>query len=176
MPHGWAVYWTAAQVPVLGSAADTVTAPADRPGCAGRAGCSATKATAASITAATPAASQVLRRSRLARWDHEAAEIVTWWIPAHLAEGTGLAQQEPLRGGVRTHLAHRTGRRIDHVVERVSARHPDAKEAKLLGIAKTAPVLAVSVTAREASGIPVVVLDIAMPGDRQELEDAYQVN
>jgi DNA-binding GntR family transcriptional regulator len=119
---------------------------------------------------------QVLRRSRLARWDHEAAEIVTWWIPAHLAEGTDLDQQEPLRGGVRAHLAHRTGRRIDHVVERVSARHPDAKEAKLLGIAKTAPVLAVSVTAREASGIPVVVLDIAMPGDRQELEDAYQVN
>jgi GntR family transcriptional regulator len=118
---------------------------------------------------------QVLRRTRLARWDHEAAEIITWWVPAHLAEGTDLARREPLRGGVRGHLAHRTGRRIDHVVERVAARHPDATEAKLLGITKTAPVLAVSVTAREASGIPVLVLDIAMPGDRQELEDAYQV-
>jgi GntR family transcriptional regulator len=123
-----------------------------------------------------PEGGQVLRRKRLARWDHEAAEIVTWWIPAHLAEDTDLSQQEPLRGGVRAHLAHRTGRRIDHVIEQVTARHPDPTEAKLLGITKTAPVLAVYVTAREASGLPVLVLDIAMPGDRQELEDAYQVN
>jgi GntR family transcriptional regulator len=123
-----------------------------------------------------PDGEKVLQRKRLARWDDEAAEIVTWWIPAHLVGSTDLAQQEPLRGGVRAHLAHRTGRRIDHVVEQVTARHPDPAEAKLLGIAKTAPVLAVYVVAREASGIPVLVLDIAMPGDRQELEDAYQVN
>lgn len=123
-----------------------------------------------------PDSGQVLRRTRLARWDHEPAEIVTWWVPAHLADGTDLTHEAPLRGGVRAHLAHRTGRRIDHVVERVAARHPDAAEAKLLGLAKTAPVLTVSVTAREASGIPVLVLDIAMPGDRQELEDAYQVS
>ncbi|MGH3155504.1 MAG: UTRA domain-containing protein, partial [Streptosporangiaceae bacterium] len=103
-----------------------------------------------------PEGGQVLRRQRLARWDHEAAEIVTWWIPAHLAEGTDLPQQEPLRGGVRAHLAHRTGRRIDHVIEQVTARHPDPAEAKLLGITKSAPVLAVYVTAREASGIPVL--------------------
>ena len=119
---------------------------------------------------------RVVRRARLVRWDGEPAEVVTWWIPGPLAEGTGLAGREPVRGGVRSHLARRTGRRIDHVVEQVAARHPTAAEAKLLGIARTAPVLAVYVTAREASGKPVLVLDIAMPGHRQELEDAYQVS
>src|ERR1700728_102820 len=34
----------------------------------------------------------VLRRTRLARWDGEPAEVVTWWVPARLAEGTDLAQ------------------------------------------------------------------------------------
>ena len=119
---------------------------------------------------------RVLRRARLVRWDGEPAEIVTWWIPAALAEGTGLDGQEPVRGGVRAHLARQTGKRIDHVVEQVVARHPQPSEVELLGVARTAPVLAVYVTAREASGKPVLVLDIAMPGDRQELEDAYQVS
>jgi DNA-binding GntR family transcriptional regulator len=118
----------------------------------------------------------VLRRSRLATWDGEPAEVVTWWVPARLAEATDLAQAEPLRGGIRAHLARQTGTRIDHVVEQVVARHPAPAEAKLLGIGKTAPLLAVYVTAREASGQPVLVLDIAMPGDRHELEDAYQVS
>ncbi|HEY1914566.1 MAG TPA: GntR family transcriptional regulator [Streptosporangiaceae bacterium] len=123
-----------------------------------------------------PEAESVLRRTRLARWDGEPGEIITWWIPARLASDSDLGQAEPLRGGVHAHLARRTGTRIDHVVEQVVARHPDPAEAKLLGIGKTAPVLAVYVTAREASGQPVLVLDIAMPGDRHELEDAYQVS
>jgi DNA-binding GntR family transcriptional regulator len=123
-----------------------------------------------------PSGEKVLRRTRLARWDGEPGEIITWWIPTRLAQDTDLAQAEPLRGGVRAHLARRTSTRIDHVVEQVVARHPVAAEVKLLGIGKTAPVLAVYVTAREASGQPVLVLDIAMPGDRHELEDAYQVS
>ena len=64
---------------------------------------------------------------------------------------------------------------MDHVVEQVTARHPAAHEAKLLGITKTAPVLALYVTARDASGARCSSLDMAMPGDRHELEDAYQV-
>ena len=77
---------------------------------------------------------------------------------------------------MRSHLVQRAGTRIDHVVERVVARHPDATEARLFDIGRTAPVLAVSLIAREASGQPVLVLEIAMPGDRHELEDVYPVN
>ncbi len=120
--------------------------------------------------------SELLCRRRLVREEGEPSELVTWWIPAEVAEGTGLADDAPLRGGVRAHLAKRKGIRIDHVVEQVTARHPAPHEAKLLGIGKTAPVLALYAAAREAAGRPVLVLDIAMPGDRHELEDAYQVS
>jgi GntR family transcriptional regulator len=118
---------------------------------------------------------EVLARRRLIRQDGEPSEIVTWWIPAPLADGTDLANPNPLHGGVRAHLARRKGIRIDHVIEQVTARHPTSREAKLLSVGKTAPVLAVYVTARQASGEPVLVLEIVMPGDRHELEDAYQV-
>ena len=52
---------------------------------------------------------------------------------------------------------------------------PPAQEAKLLGVGKSAPMLAMYVAARDASGGPVLVLEVVMPGDRHELEDAYQV-
>ena len=65
--------------------------------------------------------------------------------------------------------------RVDHVVEQVTARHPSAHEVKLLGITKTAPVLALYVAARDASGSPLFALDVAMPGDLHELEDAYPI-
>ncbi len=57
----------------------------------------------------------------------------------------------------------------------MTARHPTAQEAKLLSVGKSAPMLAMYVAAREASGEPVLVLEVVMPGDRHELEDAYQV-
>ena len=60
------------------------------------------------------------------------------------------------------------------MIEQVIARQPTAPEAEQLGITPATPVLALYVTAREASGRPVLVLDIAMPGDRHE--DAYQVS
>ena len=40
---------------------------------------------------------------------------------------------------------------------------------------KSAPMLAMYVAARDAAGEPVLVLEVVMPGDRHELEDAYQV-
>ena len=52
---------------------------------------------------------------------------------------------------------------------------PEPAEVKLLGIPRSAPVLALYVTAREASGQPVLALEVAMPGDLHELEDAYPV-
>jgi GntR family transcriptional regulator len=117
---------------------------------------------------------EVLAR-RLIRQDGEASELVTWWVPAALADGTDLAGAEPLHGGVRGHLSRRKGIRVDHVLEQVTARRPTSVEARLLGVGKSAPMLAMYVAARDASGDPVLVLEVVMPGDRHELEDAYQV-
>ena len=123
----------------------------------------------------TPADGEVLHRRRLLRRDGEASEVVTWWVPGPVAEGTDLTVPGPMRGGVRAHLARRKGIRIDHVIEQVVARHPTGQEAKLLGVSRTAPLLALYVAARDASGSPVLVLELVMPGDRHEFEDAYQV-
>ena len=118
---------------------------------------------------------EVLARRHVVRQDGEASELITWWVPAALAEGTDLAGTEPIHGGVRGHLSRRKGIRVDHVLEQVVARHPTSQEARLLGVGKSAPMLAMYVAAREASGEPVLVLEVVMPGDRHELEDAYQV-
>jgi DNA-binding GntR family transcriptional regulator len=118
---------------------------------------------------------EVLARKRIVREDGEASELVTWWVPMAIADGTDLVSPEPLHGGVRGHLSRRKGIRVDHVLEQVTARHPTSQEAKLLGVGKSAPMLAMYVAARDASGGPVLVLEVVMPGDRHELEDAYQV-
>jgi DNA-binding GntR family transcriptional regulator len=128
----------------------------------------------AALLAASPREEMLCRR-RLVRQDGEASEIITWWVPAALAEGTDLASPDPLHGGIRAHLARRKSTRIDHVLEQITARHPTSQETKLLGVTRSAPILALYVTARDASGRPLLVLDIAMPGDRHELEDAYQI-
>ena len=122
-----------------------------------------------------PKDQELVSRRRLVRQDAEPSEVVTWWFPPELAEGTDLAASDPLRGGIRAYLARRKGVRVDHVVEQVTARHPSAHEGKLLGITKTAPVLALYVAARDASGSPLFALDVAMPGDLHELEDAYPI-
>jgi GntR family transcriptional regulator len=120
------------------------------------------------------AGAELVRRQRLIRQDSDPSEIITWWVPPQLAEGTGLLDPAPVAGGIRAHLARRKNVRVDHVVEQVTARHPSADEAKLLGIGKSAPVLALYAVARDASGDPLFAVDMAMPGDRHELEDAYQ--
>jgi DNA-binding GntR family transcriptional regulator len=118
---------------------------------------------------------ELICRRRLVRQDGEPSEIVTWWFLPDVAEGTGLGDSVPVSGGIRNHLARTKGVRIDHVVEQVVARHPSAQETRLLGISRSAPVLAVYVSARNASGNPVLALDVAMPGDLHEFEDAYPV-
>lgn len=118
---------------------------------------------------------EVLRRTRLIHRESAASELVTWWAPASLAAETGLGDQDPIRGGIRSLLERAGGVRVDHVIEQVAARRPTNDEARQLGISRNAPVLALYVSAREASGRPVLAVDIAMPGDLHELEDAYLI-
>jgi DNA-binding GntR family transcriptional regulator len=129
----------------------------------------------AALLGVEPGAELVSRRRLVRQDDGEASEILTWWLAPGLAEQTGLGGPDPVRGGVRSLLDRVAGIRIDHVVEQVTARRAEAHEARLLGISRSAPVLALYVSARDAAGRPVLALDVAMPGDLHELEDAYPV-
>jgi DNA-binding GntR family transcriptional regulator len=129
----------------------------------------------AAMLGVEPGAELACRRVLIREEGGEASEILTWWLSAELAGQTGLDKADPARGGMRNLLARTAGVRVDHVIEQVAARRADPHEAKLLGISRSAPVLALYVTARNASGNPVLALDVAMPGDLHELEDAYPI-
>jgi DNA-binding GntR family transcriptional regulator len=118
---------------------------------------------------------QVVRRRRLVRHDGEASELVTWWLPLSLSAETGLDGQDTVRGSIGSLLARANDIRIDHVIEQVTARRATNDEARLLGINRSAPILGLYISARDAGGRPVLAVDIAMPGDMHELEDAYPV-
>jgi GntR family transcriptional regulator len=123
-----------------------------------------------------PKKAKVLMRRFLVEEDGEAVELVSSYFPAGLVEGTELGADEPLSGSVREHLETRKKVRFDHVVERVSARLPEASEAELLDLPDGMPVLSVLVVACDASGRSLQVADVLLPADRQELEDTYRLS
>ncbi|MEU8268827.1 GntR family transcriptional regulator [Sphaerisporangium sp. NPDC049002] len=116
----------------------------------------------------------VIARRRVARQGDRVSAAQTLWFPLEVAVGTDLDKPEPLRHGIRQHLASVKHLRFDHITERLTARKPTKEEAELLG--STAPVLGVLATAQDASGGVLLVLSIALPGDLHELLDVYQVS
>lgn len=117
--------------------------------------------------------SKVFLRRRLLTFEGEPSEILSLWLPVELSEGTDLTSTQPLQHGVREHLENRKSVTFDHVVEQILARMPSTEEARLLGLSKGTPVLVVYATVRDAAGHPLLVVDIVLPADRHELEDAY---
>ncbi|MER6510344.1 GntR family transcriptional regulator [Nonomuraea sp. NPDC001636] len=120
--------------------------------------------------------SKTFVRRRLITRDGEPTELVSLWLPLELSEGTDLTSGEPLRQGFREHLQARKGVRFDHIVEQITARMPSADEAKQLAMPKNRPLLAVFGAVRDASGRPMMVVEVLLPADRHELEDAYPVS
>jgi GntR family transcriptional regulator len=114
-----------------------------------------------------------LRQRLLSEEDGTPAELASLWLRLDLATGTDLASAELLGESIRHHLQVRKKLRLDHAVERISARKPAGEEAALLGVESGAPVLNVIVTAYDATARPVLVTDIVLPGDRHEIHDAY---
>ena len=100
-------------------------------------------------------------------------ELASIWLPLEVAAGTDLSSPDLLGESIRRHLQVRKKLRLDHAVERISARKPTGEEAALLDVAADAPVLNVIVTAYDAGSRPVQVTDIVLPGDRHEIHDAY---
>jgi GntR family transcriptional regulator len=119
------------------------------------------------------AGSRAFVRQRLLTDDGEPAELASAWLPLDLAQGTGLASADLLHESIRQHLQARKKTRYDHAVEQITARHPTAEEAELLGLDANAPVLNVIVTAYDAAGQPIQVSDLVLPGQRHEIRDAY---
>ena len=112
-------------------------------------------------------------RQRLLEDDGEPTELASVWLPLETAKGTDLASPELLGESIRHHLQSRKKLRLDHAVERISARKPTGEESGLLEVASDAPVLNVIVTAYDAQSRPVQVTDLVLPGDRHEIHDAY---
>ena len=112
-------------------------------------------------------------RQRLLEDGGEPVELASLWLPLEIAKGTDLASAELLGESIRQHLQARKKVRLDHAVERISARKPTGEEAGLLQVAADSPVLNVIVTAYDAVSKPVHVTDIVLPGDRHEIHDAY---
>lgn len=112
-------------------------------------------------------------RQRLLTEDGEPVELASAWLPLEVASGTDMASAELLNESIRHHLYARKKIRLDHAVEQITARHPTGEEAALLRVRPDAPVLSVIVTAYDAAGTPVQVSDLALPGQRHELRDAY---
>jgi DNA-binding GntR family transcriptional regulator len=119
--------------------------------------------------------SKAFVRRRLIVRDGEPTELVSLWLPLDLSSGTDLTSDEPLRQGYREHLQARKGVRFDHIVEQITARLPSAGEVKQLGMPKNVPLLAVFGAVRDAAGRPLAVIEVLLPADRHELEDAYPV-
>ncbi|GAA3143625.1 GntR family transcriptional regulator [Planomonospora alba] len=122
---------------------------------------------------ALPEGTPVVMRRLLLADAGRPCELVTFWCPIELAEGTDLGRSEPLSVGVRQHLQAVKGVKLDHVIERLAARHPLPEEVKALGLGKTAAVLAVLSRIFDGAGRPVLVIEVALPGTLHELEDAY---
>ncbi|WP_372470337.1 UTRA domain-containing protein [Nonomuraea aurantiaca] len=97
------------------------------------------------------------------------------WPPLELSEGTDLTSGEPLGQGFREHLQARKGVRFDHIMEQITARMPSAHEVKQLAMPKNQRFLAVFGAVRDASGRPLAVVEVLLPADRHELEDAYPI-
>ena len=112
-------------------------------------------------------------RQRLLSEDEEPVELASVWLSLDLAKGTDLASPDLLDESLRQHLQSRKKVRLDHAIEQITARHPSGEEASLLQVAPDAPVLSVIVTAYDASGKPLQVSDLVLPGERHELRDAY---
>ena len=108
------------------------------------------------------------------RGNDQLDELVTADFPLDLAHGTALSDETLMSEGARHQIESRNKIRYDHVTERIAARLPSGEEALLLGLpSKKTPVLAMTVTASEASGRPVQLAELVLPSDRDELEHTY---
>ena len=100
----------------------------------------------------------VVVRDRRYLANNEPIEMAVSYIPADLACGTPIVEQNPGPGGIYARLEE-NGHILDRFVEEVAARMPTPDERRALELSPGVPVLTVVRTAYDNTGRPVEVCD-----------------
>ncbi|QFU92732.1 GntR family transcriptional regulator [Amycolatopsis sp. YIM 10] len=96
-------------------------------------------------------------------------EMATSYVPTELAEGTQILEINPGPGGIYARLEER-GHKLASFTEEVTARMPNSREVRELGLPEGAPVLTVIRTAFDTDGAVVEVCDIVKAASSYVLE------
>jgi GntR family transcriptional regulator len=105
----------------------------------------------------TPGETVVIRDRRYLA-NNEPVETAVSYIPADLARGTAIAEQDTGPGGIYARLEE-NGHTLDHFREEVAARMPTPDERRALQLSPGVPVLTVVRTAYDLDGRAVEVCD-----------------
>lgn len=114
-------------------------------------------------------ATQVVIRSRRYLASGQPIETAISYIPADLAEGTRIVEQDTGPGGIYARLEE-GGHVLDRFTEEVTARMPTAEERRRLQLGPGTPVLTVLRTAYDTNGRAVEVCDTVKAAPAYVLE------
>lgn len=112
---------------------------------------------------------EVVIRSRRYLAEGLPVETAVSYIPADLADGTAIAEQDTGPGGIYARLEE-AGHELAHFTEEVSARMPTVEERRRLQIPSGTPVLLVVRTAYDTAGRAVEVCDTVKAAPAYVLE------
>jgi GntR family transcriptional regulator len=112
---------------------------------------------------------RVAVRSRRYLADGRPIEFAVSFLPMSIAEGTPILAVNTGPGGVYARLED-AGHTLDHFVEEVTARMPNADERRRLELPDGVPVLVVVRTAYDTAGLPVEVCDTVKAATAYVLE------
>lgn len=104
--------------------------------------------------------SAVLRR-RLVTLDDQPVEVSDSWYPLAIAEGTGLAADEPIRGGAIRLLTDLGYTAVRHV-EDITVPGVSSDVADLIGLSEGEPIIELTRTSYTEAGLPFEVAVMAM--------------
>lgn len=127
-------------------------------------------------TLAIPVGEPVIARQRL----FPATEtgwlmLSTVYLPAVASSGTAFHVPDLLREGALDHLERRRRLVAMDVVERLSVRAASARESVLLTLDRKSLLLASLLVVRSVAGLPLLVIDAAVPVPTQGLEEAFKL-
>jgi GntR family transcriptional regulator len=111
----------------------------------------------------------IVRRCLLAAPDGTPVQLRTSYTPAPLAEGTPLAQPEPLPEPWQAALAEHTHRHARLGASHITARHPHSDEAAALALPTDAAVLVRTDISHDEHGTPIDYTRTVWPGDTTRL-------
>jgi GntR family transcriptional regulator len=139
---------------------------------AGRAPASTRVAATLAISVGEP----VIARQRLIlATDADRPTLNTVYLPAVESAGTAFHRADLLREGALDHLERRRHFVATDVIEHLSTRAVSAREATLLALDRNTCVLTSLLIARNATGRPLLVVDLAIAVPSQGLVDIFKL-